>query len=120
MCFECKKFRHFACNCRNNREEEKRMSVLQNRFKALSSRVMKCGVENKKQEVGKEEGKSIHCFKCRKEEHQWKECPKKKEERIVWVAAPQKVQPKKELACSIRRNVQENKMRCFEYEKVGH
>jgi len=30
------------------------------------------------------------------------------------------VPPKKELACSIRRNAQENRIRCLEYEGMGH
>ena len=33
---------------------------------------------------------------------------------------PQKVQPKKELACSIGRNMQEDEIRYFECEGVGH
>jgi len=49
MCFECKKFRHLVCNCRNKREEEKRTLVPQNRFEALSSRVMRCGVKIRRQ-----------------------------------------------------------------------
>jgi len=59
----------------------------------------------------------------REEGHQWKECPRRRKEereRVVQVMVPQKVQPQKELACSIRRNAQENEMRCFEYEEVGH
>ena len=36
------------------------------------------------------------------------------------VTAPQKVQPKKEPVCSIRRNAQENEMMCFEYKGIGH
>jgi len=41
-------------------------------------------------------------------------------ERVVQMVVPSKVQPKKELAHSIRRNVQENEIRCFECEGVGH
>jgi len=48
MCFECKKFGHLACNCRNKREGEKKMLVPQNRFETLSSRVIRCGVEIRK------------------------------------------------------------------------
>jgi len=36
------------------------------------------------------------------------------------MVAPSKVQPKKELACSIRKNAQENEIRYFEYERIGH
>ena len=38
----------------------------------------------------------------------------------VRVVAPQKVQPKKKLAHSIRRNAQEDEKRCFEYKGVRH
>jgi len=41
-------------------------------------------------------------------------------ERIVQIIAPLKVQPKKKLVCSIRRNAQENKIRCFECKRVGY
>ena len=90
MCFECKKFGHLVHNCRNRREGEKKTLVSQNRFEALSSRVIRCGVEIRRQEKDrKEERKAIHCFKCRGEGYQWKECPKgRKEGRkgVVWVA----------------------------------
>jgi len=95
ICLECKKFRHLAHNYRNKREGEKRTLVPQNRFETLSSRVMRCKVEIRRQE-------------------------KDRKERIVQTAAPPKVQPKKEPVRSIRRNAQENKIRCFEYEEVGH
>jgi len=43
-CWRCKQFSHLAKNCRNKREriEEKKKT---NRFKALTSRVMQCGVK---------------------------------------------------------------------------
>jgi len=70
LCYKCKKFRYLAHNCRNRREEEKRTSIPQNRFEVLSSRVMKCGVEIRRQERdGKEKGKAICCFKCKEERH---------------------------------------------------
>jgi len=50
MCFECKKFGYLARNCSNKREGEKRTLVPQNRFEALSSRVMRCGIEIRRQE----------------------------------------------------------------------
>jgi len=69
ICFICKKFGHLVYNCRNNKEEGKGMSVPQNRFKVLSSRVMRCGVEMRKQKEEKKEGKAVQCFKCRSEGH---------------------------------------------------
>jgi len=69
MCFECKKFRHLARNCRNKGVEEKKISAPQNRFEVLLSRVMRCGVEIRKQERERKEEKAIQCFKCREEGH---------------------------------------------------
>jgi len=59
MCFECKKFGHLAPNCRNKREGEKRMLVPQNRFEVLLSKVMRCGVEIRRQEEDRKEGEAI-------------------------------------------------------------
>ena len=95
MCFECKKFGHLACNCRNRREGKKRTLVPQNRFEALLSRVIRCRIEIRRQEEDRRG-------------------------RVVQTVAPPKVQPKKELACSIRRNAQKNEIRYFECEGVGH
>ena len=47
LCFSCKGFGHLACNCRNKREREKETVIPQNKFKALGSKVMQCGVEEK-------------------------------------------------------------------------
>jgi len=69
MYFECKKFRHLACNCRNKGVGEKKTSAPQNKFEMLSSRVMKCGIEIRKQERERKEEKVIWCFKCREEGH---------------------------------------------------
>jgi len=44
-CWECEQFGHLAKNCRNKggRVEEKKKSM--NRFEALTSRVMQCGIK---------------------------------------------------------------------------
>jgi len=124
LCYGCKKFRYLVYNCRNRREGEKKTLIPQNRFEVLSSRVMRCGIEIRRQERDrKEEEKTICCSKCKEEGHQWKEClerRKERRERVVQVVIPQKVQLQKELVRSISRNAQENKMRCFECEGVGH
>jgi len=69
LCYGCKKFRHLAHNYRNRREKERRTSIPQNRFEILSSRVMRCGVEIRRQERERKEKKAIWCFKCREEGH---------------------------------------------------
>ena len=95
LCYEYKKFGHLAYNCRNRKEGEKRMLFPQNRFEILLSRVMKCRVKIRRQEEDRRE-------------------------RVVQTVTLLKVQPKKELVCSIRRNAQENEIRCFECKRVGH
>ena len=81
LCYGYKKFRHLVHNCRNRREGEGRTSISQNRFEVLSSRVMRCRVEIKRQERERKEEKAILCFKCREEGYRWKECPKRGKER---------------------------------------
>jgi len=87
-----KKFGYLACNCRNKKEERKRISVPQNRYEMLLSKVIKCRVKIKRQEVEREEGKTVCCFKCRKERYQCRECSNRKErEKAAHVAMSQKV-----------------------------
>jgi len=69
ICFTCKKFGHLVYNCRNKKKEGKGMLVPQNRFKVLSSKVMRCGVEIRKQKEEKKEEKAVQCFKYRSEGH---------------------------------------------------
>jgi len=86
-CWECKQFGHMAKNCRNKggRMEEKKKK-LPNRFEALASRVMQCGVkEVRRQEVVRE---VVKCFGCGREEHKKWECPKKNERSRKEKAAP--------------------------------
>jgi len=59
MCFSYKRFRHLACNCRNKGEEGKKTLVPQNRFKVLSSRIMRCGIEIGKQEEEKRKEEAV-------------------------------------------------------------
>jgi len=57
--FEYKKFRHLARNCRNKGVGEKKTSASQNIFEMLSSRVMKCGIEIRKQKKKRKEEEVI-------------------------------------------------------------
>ena len=47
VCWGYRKFGHLACNCRNREQEEKGRSTLQNRFKILASRVIRCSLREK-------------------------------------------------------------------------
>ena len=69
LCYKCKKFGHLTYNCKNKKEKGKRASVPQNRFEMLSSRVMRCRVEIRRQEGDRKEGEAIQCFKCKEEGH---------------------------------------------------
>ena len=87
-CWGCKQFSHMAKNCRNKggRVEEKKKK-LTNRFKALASRVMQCGVkEVRRQEVVRE---VVKYFGCGREGHKKWECPQKNKRSRRKEAAPQ-------------------------------
>ena len=78
-CWGCKQFGHLAKNCRNRGgrvEEKKKMT---NRFKALTSRIMQCGVKEVRQQEVVEERR--WCFRCGEEEHKKWECSKGNEKR---------------------------------------
>ena len=51
-CWNCRGFGHQAQHCRKKRKK-KGKSVPQNKFKVLTSRIMKCGVELRRQEMKK-------------------------------------------------------------------
>jgi len=98
LCFSCRKFRHLAQNCRNKEGEEKGEVISQNKFEMLSSRVIRCKVELRRQET-EEKSWVVECFKCGEEEHKCRECPlweRERKMRVVeeaaHVAMPQKVQ----------------------------
>jgi len=59
------------------RVEKKKKST--NRFEALTSRVMQCGIKEVRRQETVEEG--TRCFKCGKQDHKKWECPLKKESR---------------------------------------
>jgi len=73
LCFGCKGFRHLAQNCRKQKETEKGVTIPQNKFKVLKSRVMQCGVEEKI--IRRVEVVEVECFKYREKGHKCKECP---------------------------------------------
>jgi len=83
LCRNCKGFGHLAHNCKNKREGEKGAAVPQNKFEILKSRVMQCGVEERK--VRSVRMAVVKCFKCGEEGHKCRECPQweRKEKRVV-------------------------------------
>jgi len=74
-CWNCRLFGHLAKNCRNKGGKEKeKMKKMSNRFEALTTRVMQCGVKEVRQQEVVEERRQ--CFQCREEGHKKWECPK--------------------------------------------
>jgi len=67
-CWGCKQFGHLAKNCKNKgRRMEEKQKKLINRFEALTSRVMQCGMkEIRRQEMAEEK---IKCFRCGEQGH---------------------------------------------------
>jgi len=92
---KCSGFGHLAQRCRSGREMKKMMTK-GNRFEALSSRVMQCGVREMKWQVMEEKG--VKYFVCREKGHKKWECPRKdKKSREMEVAPPQAVWEKVKL-----------------------
>jgi len=53
-CWKYRGFGHQAQHCRKEKEKKRKLT-LQNKFEILASRVMRCGVELRRQEVKQEE-----------------------------------------------------------------
>ena len=89
--FSYKGFRHLVCNCRKEKETEKGVTIPQNKFEVLKSRVIQCRVEERMiRRVGIVE---VKCFKYREKGHKCKECPLwMRKEKAACMAKPQKAQ----------------------------
>jgi len=73
-CFGYKGFRYLACNCRNQKEVEKRKSIPHNKFEMLASRVVRCSIREKVK-VRRQEKEKLQYFRCWEVEHFKWECP---------------------------------------------
>ena len=121
ICRSCKEFRHLACNYRNKKEGEKGITVPQNKFEVLGSRVMQCGVEEKT--IRRHEVVVVERFKCGKKGHKCRECLLwEKKERVAHVAKSQKVHQQKGLVCPVKGKVQEGerRLRRVKEEEAAH
>jgi len=90
---KCWKYRGFGHQAQHYRKEEgeKGKPTPQNKFEILASRVMRCGVELRRQETGREQWE-VECFKCGEKRHKCKEYPLEiKKEKAAHMAKPQKV-----------------------------
>jgi len=101
-CWNCRLFGHLAKNCRNKEgKEDEKMKKTSNKFEALTSRVMQCGVrEVRHQEVVEERRQ---CFKCGEEGHKKWKYPKENEKRGKEVAPPREVWEKIKKHCGAKR-----------------
>jgi len=95
ICRKCGRFGYLTWKYRS-REEQKKEKVVTNRFEALGSRVMQCGVrEVRRQEVVRN---VVKCFGCGEEGHKKWKCPRKKERsKSEEVASPREVWEKVKL-----------------------
>jgi len=73
LCKSCKGFRHLAQNYKNKRKGEKGVAIPQNKFEALSSKVMQYRIEERI--VRNVRMAVMKCFKCREKGHKCRECP---------------------------------------------
>jgi len=127
LCRYCKGFRHLAQNCRNRKEGEKETEMPQNKFEVLKSRVMQCGVEERR--VRSIEVVGVECFKCGEKGHKCRQCPlwekevkrvahpiegkahQQGERKVAYVAMPQKVQQKRRPAHPEKEKAQDREER---------
>jgi len=75
-CWGCREFGHLAKNCRNKGGRvKKEMKKGGNRFKALASRVMQCGVREVRKIAQQEGEEVVQYFRCWGRGHYKWECP---------------------------------------------
>jgi len=72
VCWKYRGFRHQAQHCRR-REEKKGKLIPQNKFEILANRVVRYGVELRRQEAKQEKWK-VEYYKCGEEGHKYKKC----------------------------------------------
>jgi len=118
LCRCCKGFRHLARNYRKQKETEKGITMPQNKFEVLRSRIMQCRIEEKV--VRSMRTVAVRCFKCREEGHKCRECPLwVKKERAACVASPRKAQQERRPARPVRGKVQEEERKLRRVEEDG-
>ena len=62
ICWECKRFGHLVCNCRNKKGEAEGKPTPQNKFEVITSRVMQYGVKEKVEIKQQKRIGEVRCF----------------------------------------------------------
>ena len=124
LCRCCKGFGHLAQNCRKQKETKEGVTMPQNKFEVLRSRIMQCGIEERV--VRSMRMVVVRCFKYREEGHKCRECLlwiKRKNEgkEAACVAMPHKAQQERRPARPVRGKAQEErKLRRVEEDGAAH
>ena len=112
VCWEYKRFRHLACNCRN-REEIKGKLTPQNKFEVIASRVIQCGVREEVRTRRNEMVGEVKYFRCWGIGHFKWECSnikvekeRRRSEEAAHVVSPQKAQQEERLMHFLWRKAQ--------------
>jgi len=87
---------------------EKGITIPQNKFEVLKSRVMQCG--EKKRTIERVRVVEVECYKCGEREHKYKEYLLwERKERVAHAAKPQEVHQQRELVCSVKKKHRKEK-----------
>jgi len=98
-CWGYKLFGYLVKDCRNKEGRTEEKKKIENRFEALASKVMQCGVKEVRRQETVEE--VVKCFRCDKQGHKKWKCKRKNNREEV--ALPQNVWRRIKEHCGAKR-----------------